>query len=241
MAPRLWVASAGYGLLQAEDAILPYSATFQVGHEDSVSRGTGAEARTDNASWWAALAKHRLPGSHAPRSIRAIVAESPGAAILVVASNGYLHAIERDLLAAAQELNAPQRLVLVSGEPGPKAEALRSNWVRSTSPLLHEVGGARTALHARVARMVLRDAAGNGFDAEEIARHVEGVTRRCPDPVVYDRQRSDDREVTSFIRKALAQNAMASHTGLLRQWRQSGRACEQGRFRELFLQLKDGR
>jgi hypothetical protein len=47
-----------------------------------------------------------------------------------------------------------------------------------------------------------------------------------------------DDNVIAFIRQRVAVDAKASHTRLLRELRESGQACEQGRFRRLFKQVK---
>jgi len=59
---RLWVCSAGYGLIPADGPIRPYSATFAGTHPDRVPGG-----RRGAAAWWAGLADYPAPGN-GPRS-----------------------------------------------------------------------------------------------------------------------------------------------------------------------------
>jgi hypothetical protein len=51
------------------------------------------------------------------------------------------------------------------------------------------------------------------------------------------RTQATDEEVKSFIRESLQQQPSLKHTKLLRDFRTAGRACEQSRFRSLFLQV----
>jgi hypothetical protein len=51
---------------------------------------------------------------------------------------------------------------------------------------------------------------------------------------VHQRERADDDQVRAFIRNAIRKQQDLSHTRLLREFRASGRACEQKRFRDLF-------
>lgn len=51
-----------------------------------------------------------------------------------------------------------------------------------------------------------------------------------------DRRRLTDEEVRLFIRERRTAEPSARHTRLLKQLRESGAACEQSRFRALFLE-----
>jgi hypothetical protein len=56
---QLWAVSAGYGVVKSSKKLVPYSATFAHGHEDSVSTGKDDEPQ---ATWWrcATAGKKRL-------------------------------------------------------------------------------------------------------------------------------------------------------------------------------------
>jgi hypothetical protein len=49
-----------------------------------------------------------------------------------------------------------------------------------------------------------------------------------------------DNEVTEYIRAHLAAGARPRKTSLLRDFRESGRACEQSRFARLFEEVQRG-
>src|SRR5207249_1030405 len=50
---KLWVASGGYGLLDAETKAVAYGATFSIGHRDSVVDSTSTEPVQEQACrWW---------------------------------------------------------------------------------------------------------------------------------------------------------------------------------------------
>jgi hypothetical protein len=54
----------------------------------------------------------------------------------------------------------------------------------------------------------------------------------------YARTPLSDDEVRLYIRAALAENPGVRPTPLLARLRRSGRACEHGRFRKLFLEVE---
>ena len=94
---RLWVCSAGYGLIPADAPVRPYAATFTGGHPDSVPGGAdGATA------WWHALSLWEGPSSGQPRSIRELAAKEPAASYPAGAFRSYLHACRDDIAAASQ-------------------------------------------------------------------------------------------------------------------------------------------
>lgn len=233
---ELWVASAGYGLVPASAPIRAYAATFATGHPDAVAAPDEAPAEAAQA-WWAKLAGEVGPEPAAPRTLAALARSSPHSRILVVASPRYLAAMEPDLLKAAEALRSPDGLLLVSGEPGPVDDELQQHWIPSVAALQGTLGGARMSLHARLARRILEEAATHGLGVSALRDRFIELARRAGPPPRYDRNPVDDNSVQQFILQQLRTNPKATHTGLLRAFRSSGQACEQGRFRRLFQQV----
>ncbi len=232
--PTLWVASAGYGFLRADDAICAYSATFAPGHEDSVAHAAGgAGAKAVNRRWWALLSKRRLSGS-APRSVSALARSDPDATFLVIASPWYLTALRDDLLGALHHLGDPERLLIVSSGNADDGR-LTSNLVPSTARLLSVHGvGNRISLHAQTARRILKTAKPGRLTAGAVRKRYERLNSRLPPPTLPDRSRRTDDEVRRFIGNALRRSPTTSRTSLLRDFRNAGHQCEQKRFSRLF-------
>lgn len=229
---RLWVASAGYGLLPDDHPIRPYSATFGPASPDSVVPAD-ADPRPATQSWWSKISARSLPGTNTPRSIADIAANARShSVIMVVASTTYLAAMEPDLVLAAADERI--RLLLVSGSPGPRAPELEAAWVPTKAELRMAMGGALTSLHARAARAILEAIPPSNLDASAARRVLSKIERKAPDLPVHDRIRTTDEDVRRFIKRSLRANETATATGLLREYRSSGRACEQKRFRALF-------
>jgi hypothetical protein len=237
--PRLWVASAGYGLVPEEAQLHAYAATFTSGHADSVTELGYEDPAGAAQRWWSRLTREAGPQASAPRSIKALVRSDPAAKVLVVASPRYIGAMEDDLVQAALALKDPEDLLLVSGEPGPSHPSLRRHWIPSVASLQPAVGGARTSLHARLARRIVEESGERRFVASELRKRFIELAQAAPPPQRYDRTPANDDEVRQFVVKELRANPKATHTRLLRQFRSSGRACEQSRFKLLFQQVKE--
>lgn len=232
---QLWAVSAGYGVVKGSKKLVPYSATFARGHEDSVSLEAGDEAA---ANWWrcATSGSYKLG-----TSIRAIAASDPLATVLVIASPSYLRAMQDDLGASIGEFSGSGSLFIISSRIPATDAKLDRCWLPSRGALQAGLGGALVSLHARTARHLLATVRPQDFVQEKLSlmtKRLEGVEEKKKR--VSGSAMSDD-EVLAFIRMRLDGDPVLSHTRLLRELRESGRACEQGRFRRLFNQVKPSR
>jgi hypothetical protein len=229
---KLWVASAGYGVVSGDKQLVSYSATFSAGHEDSVS--TVGEANAAKKWWRCATASKGGLGI----SLSSLTKDDPKATVLVVASPSYVDAMEDDLAAAAGHVRNRGAVLIVSSRE-PSHEALSSSWVPSTGSLQGSLGGALVSLHARVARHLILSTPPRDFRKEKLALMIKKLGEEA-DPAAKRAAGSSmsDDDVLAFIRQRVAADPKASHTRLLRELRESGQACEQGRFRRLFKQVK---
>lgn len=238
--PCIWIISAGYGLVSADDDIRPYSATFSGADPDGVrTYVTDKKSRRSLLQdWWKFLTGfHRVNGNR-PRSLTALARSAQRDYYLVVASPEYLLAVGDDLSNAVEQHLSPDRLLIVSS--GQKQEEALSRFIiPSTARLQSRVGGARAALNARVASLVLKKVQTSGFNADALKNDIRITASRSPKPPAYERTRMDDSEIKLFIRGRLNEQARASFSNLLREFRDSGRACEAGRFKSLYHEVKE--
>lgn len=233
--PKLWVSSAGYGVVPSTMALVPYSATFTPGHADSVTKAT----RDDVAmiDWWHCATASR---SKLGRSVTSIVDEDPRATVLVLTSPLYVSAMARDLAASIGQVRGRGGVFIVSSKVPACEPVLEESWIPSRGDLQQALGGALVSLHARAARQLLRLVKPGDFVKENVPTMTKKLEAEVTGEVkkrVSGAAMSDD-DVLRFIRAKVAQNPKASHTGLLRELRANGQACEQGRFRRLFGQVK---
>lgn len=229
---RLWVASAGYGLVPATAQLHPYSATFTAGDPDAIAMSgeSGDAAR----NWWSALAAWPGAGGEGPRSVAALASADPAARILVIASPEYINALRDDITAAAQELADPNHLLIVSSPEGLARSSLAAYLVPSTARWQSTLGGARVSLHARVARHVLTGVDGADLRADKQRARIERETEALPPLATIARASVSDDEVRAFIREHIGNTPAATASRLLRAFRDGGYSCERVRFAKLF-------
>ena len=223
----LWVCSAGYGLVPAGAQLRPYSATFSSGQPDTVPGG-----RVGLTEWWAALGEWAGP-AEAPRSIAQLVATDPAARVLLVLSANYLAACRDDILDAVEAMDSVNLSIVSAGAKGPGdlVEFVLPGDARLQSAL----GGTRQSLNVRIARHLLDKGIVSHAEMRDLLAELLAAQ---PALLTYNRARMTDAELRSFIRRRLRREPDATHTTILRALRDSGRACEQGRFAALFASTK---
>jgi len=225
-AVELWVVSAGYGLVRPDAMVRPYAATFAPRHPDTVAPLGGLPA------WWHELSGWVGPEAGSPRSLAALAAQKPEAPILLVTSLAYLRALAADLAAAAEVMSPSLLTVVCAGAQG--RSVARAHLVELDARLQSCLGGARQSLNVRAGRHLVTTAAEHGFVTEHMREVVAGLMRDVPAYQAYRRQPMSDEAVRTYIRKARCTEPGVSCTRLLRRLRDSGCACEQQRFRQLF-------
>lgn len=219
---NLLVASAGYGLVRSSGRLHTYAATFAREHADSILPRRAVKTSHWYRSWWNALGQERLAG-RATTTLRAIAKAAPQTNILIVASPAYVSAMHDDILSALELMNG-QLIIITSSAAG--IPLLEPYVVNSTARLQASLGGSLRSLHARAAREIL-----GAFDPKRARRHLARYENERP---FIARQKSTDAQVRAFIKRSMAR----SYSTALRELRAAGSACEQSRFRDLFLEIK---
>jgi hypothetical protein len=234
---RLWICSAGYGLIQPGTRIKSYQATFAAGTRDYVVPG----ARDNGAAqeWWTGACSYTFLGERSfPRSFAALALAYPRTPLIVALSADYLNAVEHDLLKVLEHRFFHRYLSIISCGLRINHRCWKHNRLPCDGRLSAALGGTLTSLNARVARFLFSLPA----DSEPTVDHwsaklglIEGQTR-----VSQSREPQSDVEVARFIESRLKTSPLASKTRLIEEFRAAGRACEQKRFGELYKRLRCG-
>lgn len=228
---HLHVISAGLGLLQANDLIPGYQATFSQGQKDSVPE----KNEENNAqAWWNNLSYHRLPGQDGPRAFETLMQLHPEDRYVVVASRPYIRAIAEDLEKGLRFLSSPisQCIVVTSGETG--IQSLTPYILRSRSVMKQWLGGNMMTLNIRLGNQVLALARFQE-DLSTVKEKIEATVERLPAPIpTRVGRRCSESEVQHFILNLYMENPEISATRALRALRDSGMAFEEKKFRRLF-------
>ena len=235
---NLWVISAGYGVVSIDQPMLPYSATFSSPHPDSViDPSLDIQKRTQKVDWWTTLINQEWPREQ-PYSLASLAAEYPDTPMIVAASRNYLTAVYDDLLDAREMLNESNLLSIISAGTA-QLDDLTGSIVPADGKLRHYVGGILRSLNVRLMRHILKEMPRGKLTLKRITAKFHGMLDAAPELTKFDRTPMTDSAVRNFIRLSIRKRPKVGHTPLLRELRASGNACEQKRFRQLFLDVKE--
>lgn len=226
-----WVASAGLGLIPIDREIESYGATFARSKEDSISRPT-EEGRAIEAAWWLSLTGRSGQG-RGPKAIADLARANPSSPIIFAGSSSYIRPLSEDLQAASDQLTNGRHLFLASVSTSGELATFR---IPSSDKLigLEEFGGTQLALNARLARWVILGAGTHNFDPDKIMTAAQENDDRAPKRDRHKRNTMTISELQDFISNARQVNPLTTYSRLLRELRDSGRACEQNKFKALF-------
>ncbi len=99
---------------------------------------------------------------------------------------------------------------------------------------------ARQSLNARILAYLLREQAA-ALTHTYIQRVLGGLLAAAPPLARYERAPRTDHQVRMFIRRRLTSEPEVTASRLLREFREFGYACEQGRFAALYRAVCEDR
>ena len=231
---ELWVASAGYGLVKADDNLEPYAATFATRNADSITRPDGnSSPGADAAFWWRRLSERpRTEGR--PSNLQELAEQQPESPMIVALSASYARAVGPDLIKAADALADQSQLFLVSSETA--GSGLGQFRVPTSARFQQSLGGTRMSLNARVANHIVELAPEHDWDGKRLRLCLANELEALDECKRYDRVPLTDDQVLNIIRNSLATSGRLPQSRLLRQLRDDNYACEQKRFGRLYLE-----
>jgi hypothetical protein len=222
---RLIIISAGLGLVAGETAVPAYSLTTISGDPDDIRLKT-ASGRPD---WWEAIQRASPFATPDPR-------DSDGM-ILAAVSSAYLDMIGTEWSQWSDADLARLRLFSKS-PPRDAARRLRSAWMPYDDRLDAIVGlaGTQGDFAQRAMRHFATEIRSGSQEADAAAvLHALAPLPRRARPA---NRRRDDAEIKGVIREEWTR-ARGQSAAMLRHLRDTlGLACEQGRFRTLFNEVK---
>lgn len=223
---RFAIISAGLGLVDGDTFVPAYSLTTIKGDPDDIRRKTGA----DRSEWWPAI-QGVSPFAQSDRSPRGL--------ILAAVSTAYLEMVAEDWSAWPSADLGRLRLFSKAAPTG-AAEALRPAWMPYDDRLDgvgHGLAGTQGDFAQRAMRHFatqIRPTGTQQDDREAVLTALSGVARRQ----VPVRKRLEDAALKDTIRAEWGAACGQSSTMLRRLRDTLGLACEQGRFRTLFNEVK---
>ena len=233
---NLYVISAGYGFVSPGDKVAPYCLTVVSDHVDFVGRKISATQWSPNA-WWRALGAN----TDVNTSLRTILEKEKPDLILMALSISYAHLIVDELRDLTSEFKTRLRVFCV-GETSGVLSIIENNVMpydnRFDGPD-SPIRGTKSDFSCRALHhyaQCLRDGLIQGESLAEDKVELASVMADWKSPEKQSRKRQTDEEIMAFISDIWDKTSGRSSISL-RQLRDSGRSCEQGRFSKLFRKV----
>ena len=231
---RLWIISAGHGLIGADTLVAPYAATFVDGHADSVK--SSQPQSTTTGDWWKKLIQWRRQARHKVSSISDIARSYPDEPMVIAISKEYLTATYDDIVEARKLLPSPDKMVIIC-TGAKKNGGLAANFLPCDARFENHFHCCRGDLNAYLLELVLKSHTAPEISAFKLKTRFKRKLDKLPKVKLQNRSRLLDRDLEAFISFNLLDGG-GSHTNLLRLLRSEDCACEQKRFRKLFYRVK---
>lgn len=246
---NLWVLSAGHGLINANEKIVPYDVTFQDPRNDvpsilgKIEYNTASDARKKVLQgWWKKLSERK--GEYSNSLTRLFSGFTSEDYALVVLGKDYLDAVFSDLKEGITASPYSGNIAVISNNVNdPTARKLESNWLYANSRLVNLPRSNATFVNAKIAHNLLlkmfEQEGGIGWwSFDSFNRYLEDLCADLPVPQKHERVLSTDAEIKSYIEGVLRKQDIP-FSRLHRQFRDEGKACEYSRFKGLYYQVKD--
>jgi hypothetical protein len=230
----LFVVSAGLGLVHAAQTIPNYDLTT-AGGPSSIQPAL-ARAGATATDWWAALTAQ----VGTPHPLAALLQESRHQLLLLALPSSYLELVAADLsLLPADSIDRIRIFTSVAGRtlvPPPLRPSVMPYDDRLEA--LPGYRGTRSDFPQRAMRHFVEILQGHQLPLSQAARTISNGMAQLTKPVVPARSRFSDTQIAGML-KANWSRHQGSSTRLLRYLRDEALvACEQSRFRSIWLALK---
>lgn len=239
---ELWVLSAGLGLLKRGDNVVPYQATFAVGHNDSIPLFTESyKGKEFHQRWWSELNKHSPFQDKHPVSLTELMKSRPNEYFIICGSPDYISAVGPDITTGLTYLPSAEKQFLIISSSRVKSP-LNHYLLESNKRIAEWLNCNMLMLNIKIAQYVIEQFTREGYDnlgvlADTLNKQFSVL------PAASKKQgvRRTPEEVEAWVVEHLKEVPDASASRALRVFRDSGNSFEEKRFRALFhtVQLRN--
>lgn len=231
---ELFVVSAGLGLAHEDEEAPSYDLTF-ADTTNPLARNLAARGWS-HSDWWQALSAVRIGNG----SLSRLIAERSPRLVMLALPSGYLQMLVPDLLDLS--VSARELLRVFSSAAG--VSALPAELQHFALPYddrlesLRGHDGTRTDFPQRAMRHFVEELQGHELELQQAKERVAEALRGLIPREIPSRTKCSDTEIAAVLRREWSEHK-GSSTQLLRFLRREARiACEQKRFRGIWLSLK---
>ena len=228
---RIWIFSAGLGVIPYSEKIPSYGATFSKYSPDSI-RNLESNNENTNENWFKLNLEKKQFGIGFD-DLTKMLRNNP---VLFAVSRSYIETIQHILVNG----NNPQMFILGSN----LGDLRMKNIIETPGKLRMTLGGSLQTVNIRLVEYLLTQTElleKSTTSVAEVSSAVERLAKNSTQLPKYERSKSTDLEIEKFIRSRFNKLKKDSHSRALRDFRNTGNACEQSRFKKIFISVMEKR
>jgi|GEM_PF-1745606 len=222
---ELLIMSAGYGLINSQKLITPYSCTFSKNHLDSISQIE--DSYNISQKWWDLVNRFDLSSL------------DKNAKVFIALSNEYLTATQKtieDLIDIYQD-----NLFIISTSKSDLPPKIKDKRLSIDSKFNVLEKGTLSSINQRALYWLSEQILKNNLtlNRKKLNLFIQKQLQHLDTYQVPKREQKDNDFLESFIQKQIEQHNITSATSGLKHLRENNLACEQKRFNALFKKVKN--
>ncbi len=233
-AAKIWIVSAGFGLIPWDARIPSYSITFSPNQPESIQHeGPGASKYKRNLEWWNYLSTWASnPGPTESVTTKDLLDDRHNRIISALPKT-YLKVLEKDFI------TKHSADLLIFSSDSSLNPILKDKLIQLDSRLPLAIGGTRQIMILRLIWKI--NIIINKGSINSIRDKVSQLMKNH-EIIKYRRKPLSDEEVIQYItlkwNEIKSSHSSPSRSRILRTLRDEGFACEQKRFKNLYLRLE---
>lgn len=240
---KLWIISAGQGLINHDTMIIPYAATFQDGKgiSDSIFSKVNHEIVTKTgkknilSKWW-----KLCQSMHGTPSISELIGQSKEEdRFLFVLGKEYLLSLMPEIQESINAVPNKEKIIIISNSrKDSHTKALGENLLYNSPDFRNLPGTNSVTINAAIALDLIKNfpLESTNWQRKTLNAYLIDRAKELDYKLLTQRQKSTDVEIKDFILEHL-KDSEKSASELHRIFHGSGRACEQKRFSILYREI----
>jgi len=222
----LYVASAGFGLIHAEAKICSYDSTFASSTLNSVNKFIVNSGQNANVQWWNMINKFKLSSFQ------------KGSYFFIVLPHEYLLATQDTIKLLIEKFDMNIFIFIANKHPVPSF--MKNNIVRFDSRFNSFQTGVLSNMLQRAVLWLSTEIIKKEIPLchQELQEHIEIKMKNFEAFNMPIRLKLTKEEIRIKIKNMILEDKILSATKSLKNFRNSGYACEQKRFGKIFKEVK---
>ena len=223
---KLFVASAGYGLIKAEKKITSYDSTFAANTENSISRFHNTSSDHSNTVWWDAINKITINDF------------SKDSTFFIILPYEYLLATQNFIKSLIEKFE--NKVLIFTANQKSVPCFMNPYLIQFDTRFNTFQKGTASSLLQRAVQWVSKEIIEKNIPLtrDAIQKHIDKTLSKHEKFEMPKREKIDESSIREKIVKMIESGQVNSASQGLRLFRQNGFACEQKRFGKLFREIK---